>query len=207
MGRLIENEVGFGVHIRVAGDLGIELAVDQRHSAFEDGTDDALLPPHLAGLQFAIGVEAGQLGAGAGAAGRTVVGLAWAEHEALAVGAGVGGRAEELDVVDLAAVAAGDPLRFDALADAPGEIGKLVNAVEREVLAVIATQEKPVAAPGDIAVDGPDARRVHRDVRRAAIAGHVADGTLPLSFRRASTVPQTVSRRQVPRWMRPMWAA
>ena len=54
--------------------------------------------------ELAVGAQAGELGAGAGAAGGAVVGLARAEHEVLAVGAGHAGRAEELDMVDLAAV-------------------------------------------------------------------------------------------------------
>ena len=86
-------------------------AVHNRDRAFEDAADDALLPPDLARAQLAVGGQAGQLGAGAGAARRAVVGLAGAEHEVPAVGAGRGRRAEQLDVVDLAAVRAGDALR------------------------------------------------------------------------------------------------
>ena len=75
-----------------------------RDAAFEDAAHDALLPPDFAGRELAVGVEAGQLGAGAGAAGRAVVGLAGAEHEILAIGAGRVWRTEEFDVVDLATV-------------------------------------------------------------------------------------------------------
>ena len=84
---LVEDQVGLRVHVRRAGDLGIELAIHHGDRAFEDAADDALLAPDLARLQFAIGVQAGQLGAGAGAARRAVVGLAGAQHEVLAVGA------------------------------------------------------------------------------------------------------------------------
>ena len=55
--------------------------------AFEDAADDAFLTPDFAGLQFAVGIEAGELGAGAGAAGRAVVGFAGAEDEVSAIGA------------------------------------------------------------------------------------------------------------------------
>ena len=47
--------------------------------------------------------EAGELGAGAGAAGRAVVGLAGTEDEVAAIGPGDRRRAEQLDVVDLRA--------------------------------------------------------------------------------------------------------
>ena len=46
---------------------------------------------------------------------------------------------------------------------------------ERKLLAVVADEEKPVSAPGDIAVDAADARNVQRDGGGAAIAGYVAD--------------------------------
>ena len=57
--------------------------------------------------QVAIGRETGQLGAGAGAAGRTVVGTARAEHIAATVGA-VRILGEEFDVINVPALLAGD---------------------------------------------------------------------------------------------------
>ena len=78
-------------------------SIDLRR-ALEDAADDALLPPDLALGELAVGDQAGELGARAGAAGRAVIGLARAEHEVAAVGPGHRGRSEELDVVDLGAV-------------------------------------------------------------------------------------------------------
>ena len=123
--------------------------------AFEDAADDALLPPDLALAELAVGDQARELGAGAGAAGRAIVGLAGAEDEVLAVGTGRGGRAEQLDVVDLAAVGARDPLCGQGLTDSPGDVGQPFDVRQGEVLAVVADEEEPVATPGDIATYGP----------------------------------------------------
>ena len=84
--------------------------------------------------------------------------------------------AEELDVIDHAAIVAGDAVGFQALPDAPRKIGQFIDAIERQRLSVAAAQEEPVAAPGDISDDAADARRFHRDVRRAAVAGDIAQG-------------------------------
>ncbi len=75
----------------------------------EDRVENAGLAPWLAGREFSVGMKAGQLGAGAGAAGRAVVNLARAEDEVPAVASPrIAGRTEDLDVVDLATVVAGD---------------------------------------------------------------------------------------------------
>ena len=79
-------------------------------------------------------------------------------------------------MIDLAAVGAGDAVGFESLANAPGVIREILDACERKLLAVIADEEEPVAAPGDIAVNAADARNVQRDGGGAAIAGYVADG-------------------------------
>src|ERR1017187_1338567 len=173
---LVENQLGIRIHVRGAGDLGIDLAIHDGNRPFEDAADDALLTPDLAGQQFAIGVEAGQLGAGSGAAGRAVVGFTGTEHEVLAIGAGSGGFSEELDVIDLAAIRAGDAVGGETPADAPGKIGELVEPFESERLAVVAAEEEPVAAPCDVAIHAANPRRVHGDMHGAAVTGHVADG-------------------------------
>ncbi len=67
---------------------------------------DAGLTPDLTGGQLAVGRQASQLGAGAGAAGRTIISLAGAEHEVAAVGVRVLG--EQLDMIDLSTILAGD---------------------------------------------------------------------------------------------------
>src|SRR5262249_53527786 len=129
---LVEDEVGLGIDVGGAGDLGIDAAIFDRDATFKDGAHDAFLTPRLAGLEFAVGVKARELGAGTGAARRTVVRLARTENEALAIGAGSGRRSEQLDVIDVAAMRAGDALALEALADAPGVIGEGFEAVESE---------------------------------------------------------------------------
>ena len=79
--------------------------------AREDAADDRLLPPDLARRQLSIGREAGELRAGAGAAGRAIVLAAGAEHKIPRVGDGrIARRTDQLDVVDLGAVVASDVL-------------------------------------------------------------------------------------------------
>src|ERR1019366_8836522 len=165
-----------GVDVGGARDFRVELAVDDGDAAVEGGAGDAFLAPDLAGFQLAIGVEAGQFRAGAGAARRAVVGFTGAEDEVLAVGAFHGGVAKEFDVIDHAAIVAGDAVGLEALADAPRKIGEFIDAFECDLLSVAAAQEEPVAGPGDVSVDPADARRLHRDVRGAAVAGDVAQG-------------------------------
>ena len=52
----------------------------QRVACLELAADDAGLAPHLTRLELAIGGQAGNFGAGTGAAGRAVVGFAGAQH-------------------------------------------------------------------------------------------------------------------------------
>ena len=130
--------------------------------------------------ELAVGDQAGELGAGAGAAGRAVVGLAGAEDEVPAVGPGRVGRAEQLDVVDLAAVRAGDALRASSawrIRQVTSVSRSTFASVER--LAVVVDEEEPVAAPGDVADDRAEARR--RRPRRPSPAGSSA--TLSIATR------------------------
>ena len=112
--------------------------------------------------QFAVGGEAGELGAGAGAAGRAVVGLAGAEDEVAAVGAGrVGG--PNSSMWSISRRRAGDALRVQRLADAPGEVGQALDVVERELLAVIARTRKNQLPPQATSPrDGADSRALPR---------------------------------------------
>jgi len=124
---------------------------------------------------MAVGGQAGQLGAGAGAARRAVVGLAGAQHEVAGIGGGRG--AEQLDVVDLRAVRAGDVLRLERAADAPREVGQPLDLRQREIrhrreLRRV-DEEEPVAAPGHVAGDGADAGHVQRHAGAVAPARHV----------------------------------
>src|ERR1700757_222338 len=70
-------------------------------AGLERAADDALLHPLLVFCELAVRGEAGELGAGAGAARRAVVGVPRAQHEVTRIGAGKRRRPEELDVVDL----------------------------------------------------------------------------------------------------------
>src|SRR5690606_2537574 len=136
--------------VRAAADGGDDAAAfGVLVAALELAADHTGLAPQLARLQLAVGRQAGQLGAGAGAAGRAVVGLAGAQHEVAAVGLGVVG--EQLDVVDQAAVLAADALVFQRLLHGHRVGGEGVQIVAGYAQAVVADQEEPVAAPGDIA--------------------------------------------------------
>jgi len=159
---------------RDAGKNGVALYAE---AAFEDGAEDAALPPDFAGGELAVGEEAGELGAGTGAAGGAIVGLAGAEDEVgavviRAVGA-VAGWAEELDVVDGLAVGAGDALSGEGLKDGPGVFGEVVYILQGEGLAVVLDEIEPVSSPGDIACDCAIAGDVDWDGGGGAVAGDV----------------------------------
>src|SRR5579864_6116585 len=106
----IENQFGLCVYKGGAFDTGMHFALSDRNAAFEHTPDDTLLFPNLALANFSIGVEAGQLGAGAGAAWRTIIGLAGTEHEILTVDRGQTRRTKEFDVVDFLISGSGDSL-------------------------------------------------------------------------------------------------
>src|SRR5207248_10873550 len=118
----------------------------------------------------------GELGAGAGAARRAVVGLAGAEDEIPAVGGRVPRRAVQLNVVDLLPAGPGDLFADERFADAASEVRQLGDAGHFQLLAVVADQEEPVAAPGHVAGHGAEAFDPHPDVGVPAVARHVLDG-------------------------------
>ena len=126
---IIEQEGRFGVDEGRALDNRVDGVAGDADLAFEEAADDALLPPDLAFLQFAAGVEAGELGACAGAARRAVVGFAGTEDEVLAVYALLLRGGEQLDVVDLVPTLARDALRGKRLPDSPV---KSVSSSRRE---------------------------------------------------------------------------
>src|SRR5262249_34139023 len=154
-----------------AGDARDDPAAVDAHRPLEDAADDALLPPDLAFPELTVGVEAGELGAGAGAAGRAVVGAPGAEDEVAAVGRDVGRRAEQLGGVDGAAVGPGDAVALQGAADAPGEVGQVLDVGQPQLLAVLGDEEEPVAAPGHVAGDGAEVLDTYRDVLGVAVAG------------------------------------
>src|SRR5205823_4918669 len=139
----------------------------------EDTADDAFLPPDLALAQLPVGREAGELGAGAGAARRAVVGPAGAENEVADVVRRVLRRAEELNVVNLLPADPGHPAPRQFLSQPPGVIGEALDVREFEFQAVRTTKEEPVPAPGDVAGDGADPRHIDADVRGQAVARHI----------------------------------
>src|ERR1041385_1847294 len=96
----IEQQSGFAVHERTAGDDRLDFfrsAVQPAEFSGERAAEDAFLNPRRALGEFAVSGEAGEFGAGARAAGRAVVGLAGALDEISRVRAADRRRAEQLD--------------------------------------------------------------------------------------------------------------
>lgn len=125
----LEDQGAFSLHVSAAGDQGLDLAV--RQSAVgrrESAPDDALLLPGRTFGEFAVGGQAGDLGAGPGPTGRTIVSLTGAKHEVAAIGGRGGG--EELDMVDLPALGARDALRRQRLPNLPSKRGERLDLVE-----------------------------------------------------------------------------
>src|SRR5690606_28573379 len=88
---VLENQGGFAADAGASAQGRDDLAVLTRFVAgLELAANDTGLAPDLSRRELAVGGQAGQFGAGAGAAGRAVVGLAGAEHEVAAVGLLVG---------------------------------------------------------------------------------------------------------------------
>src|SRR3954469_24766741 len=65
----VEDQRGVGGDVGAAANRGDQRVAAAAGRAFEDPAEDALLPPRLALGELAVCVEAGELGAGAGAAG------------------------------------------------------------------------------------------------------------------------------------------
>ena len=167
------QELSFGHDPGFTCDGWDDLAVLNLNAAFKNAAHHAFLLPDLALGQFAIRVQAGQLGAGAGAARRTVVGLAGAEHKTAAVSFRAG--AEQFHMVDLLTTRTGDTPGGQLRARAPGKIGQDIQIFERDIQPVVMHQEKPIPAPGHIAVDGAPVN-LDRNVRQMPGGRDVADG-------------------------------
>lgn len=171
----VDDDVGLAGDERGAGDLRIDFAVLDMDSAFENAANDAFLAPEVARLEFAIGVKAGQLRTGAGAAGRAVIFLAGAQNEILAVNSGNDGGPVQLDVIDFMAVSAADSVFVERAANRPGEIGKRGDVLHAQFQRIVFHQEKPVAGPRHIAVDRAVAGDIHRYIRCRPAARDVQD--------------------------------
>ena len=101
---------------------------------------------------LALGGEAGQLGTGAGATGRAVVGLAGAEHEVLAIGLHPRfGRAEDFDVINEPAIVTPNLRGIEGLPHCGSELGQRGDIPLRDLGALTFNEEKPVSAPSDLA--------------------------------------------------------
>ncbi|MNM93497.1 hypothetical protein D3C81_1058730 [compost metagenome] len=127
--------------------------------------------PNLTRLQFAVGRQTGQLGAGPGAAGRAIVSLAGAQHKVAAVGLRVGGK--QLDMVDNAAVFAIYPCALKRLTHRPAKGGQRIQILRINRQMMFADQKKPVTAPGNIAHHRPVAVDLNPDLPAITIGRYV----------------------------------
>ena len=145
--------------------------------------------------QLAVVRQASQLGAGARAARRAVVGLARTHHEIAAVGLLVVG--EQLDVIDQCAVLAA----YACASRAPSIFH--VRSVSRsiaqpQVLAMPGHQEEPVAAPATSPVNRPYPGTSTATCWRWRYEATLAMVTAPSSCSVALTCPTGVSIRCSP---------
>ena len=152
---------------RFARDAGNDLAVGTatvvRH---EPRADEAFLHPVLAGLQSGICRQACELRAGSRAAGRTVIGIPGAKHEVPCVRVRRNRWTEQLDMVDLRAVATRDTFADQGRLDALRGLREFGFGFERDAGQTgnrgRVDEKEPVAAPGDIASHRTHAPRHQR---------------------------------------------
>jgi len=174
----VENEITFRRDECRALHDGNDFATLDANLPFEDAANDALLPPYTAGLKLAVGVEASKLGAGSGAARRSVVSLAGAEYKILAVDSWNRRRTKELDVIGLRSIAASNPILLECLPDGPSELREFVDVLGLQFERMVVHQKKPIAAPCNIATHGSVTWHVNSDSLRRSTAGNVRDGNL-----------------------------
>lgn len=149
---------------------------DRRNAAFEDRIENAGLAPDLSRCKFFIGIEACEFGASSGAAGRTVIGIAGAEHKIFRVGfLRIDGWAEGFNVVDLATIGPRDALIGERLFDGRCELGESGNLFTSHRGALVLDEEKPIAAPGNVAGDGAVARHLDGHGFSIAIRRDIVD--------------------------------
>src|SRR5579863_637170 len=172
---LVHQERRFGCHECLAGNFRDDLASFQTVRGRKNTPQDPLLTPAFARIQEAVGRETGDLGAGPRAARRTVVRAAGAEHKIPALVAGVARRPEELDMIDLGAVCAGDIILTKGDSNSQCDIAEAIGMGEIEGLPIIANQEKPIATPCNVAGHSADSVHVNRNVFGETIAGNVLE--------------------------------
>src|SRR5579859_5966699 len=81
----VEHELCFRIYKGGTLDAGIDFAISNGNAAFENATDNAFLFPDLTFADFPVGIKAGEFGAGAGAAGGTIIGFTGTKYKILAV--------------------------------------------------------------------------------------------------------------------------
>ena len=178
--------------------------------AFEHAADDALLPPDLALAELAVGDQAGELGAGAGAAGRAVVGPARGRARSSCCRAwGLsGGPNSSMWSISAPSVPV-IPLRDQRLADPPGHVGQAFDVGDargpRRARAPGRTSCRPrrrrrrsVRSPGTSTVDAFGQTVARRRCRSSRVLR---------PSRLIVTVPTGVSSRCEPGPIRPRWAS
>src|SRR5262249_56125167 len=142
------------------GNARDHLALDHSHRPLEHAPEDALLPPDVAFPELPVRDQAGEFGTGSGATGRAVVRLAGAQDEVAAAIRRDARPSAHLDLVDLRPARPGDAAPRQLLPDAPRVVGQMFHVSQVQLLPVVADQEKPVPAPGDVAANAPDARNI-----------------------------------------------
>jgi len=174
----VEEQGGFGVDEGGAGDGWSNFtrsAVEPAKTACESAAENAFLNPRFVFCEFFVGREAGELCARAGAARRAIIGFAGALDEIAGVRAGNGWWTEQFNVIDLRKA-----LAVDGLTNLPANFGKLFRICKSEVVAVFFGEEKPVAAPGDIAANWTYAGDFGYESGPGAPTGNIFDGDGPI---------------------------
>ena len=160
----VEHKLRFRIYKGRTFDAGIDFALSNRNAAFEDATDNTFLFPDLAFVEFPVGIKTGKLGAGAGAAGRAVIGFTGTEYKILAVDRRRIGWPKQFNVIDLLLAGASNSAPVERLANCPGEVRQLLNIFERQFKTVLADKEKPVSSPGNVAAYSTITRNIHFDI-------------------------------------------
>lgn len=88
-------------------------------------------------------------------------------------------RAEQFDVIHFRAA-----LGIHGLPHAPAVIRERVGVLQREFLSVLRDEEKPIAAPGDVAGDFAQAGNVHGEILFRAPAWNVGDRDFAVRMQR-----------------------
>src|SRR5881394_419593 len=112
----------------------------------EQTADNALLHPRLPFIEFVLGGQARELRARARAAGGAIVSFARAKNKVARTRPGIDGRAEQLDMIHL-----WKTLGVHRFPDGPGELGERLDIRQFQCLSVVFDEEKPIAAPRDVA--------------------------------------------------------